>query len=123
MEKINSSPKKTTDSNYDSDFTLDDYYELERHISSHINLHFSETLESQKLKYLTNINQNNQINKSKLSNLSNSLKFNDSLKSIYWIFNKKTIKSSNQGDLNSSNLYKLHYDLFPKTEFDEQNTK
>lgn len=86
-----------------SNFTLEDYYELEKKILNHINEIFPITLK-----------------KLKEDSLFKELKFNESAVTPYFIFNKKSVKSINQGDINSNTLWKFQHEIFPKSEFDEE---
>lgn len=84
-------------------FEIQHYVDLEKKIIEHININFKQTLLELKSQY------------------KNQLTFNEGALGVYWIFNKKTVKSTNQGDINSNNLWKFQHELFPKTEFDEES--
>jgi tRNA-Thr(GGU) m(6)t(6)A37 methyltransferase TsaA len=88
--------------------SLEDFQLIENQIKASIEYHFPIVLKKTK----------DDWNSDKLNS---ALVFNETAKNIYWQFNKKSVQSNNMGDLTSANLWKFSYELFPRTEFDDEN--
>lgn len=84
--------------------TSEEFIGLEQQIREHANFVFVKALSEVKSIYF------------------DKLKYNESAVSIFWLFNKRSVLNNSQvGDLTSNNLWKFHYDIFPRTEFDDEN--